>query len=169
MKVEKLSKKNEKLSFLLKDAEDSFINAMRRMVLEEVPTLAVEDVEIKENSSVLYDEMLALRLGLCPIKTDLKSYVKKEDCKCAGEGCARCELKIVLKGSKKGYVFADEAESMDPKCNFVHKMPVVKLLPKQKVETQMTAILGSGKEHAKWSPGLIWYTGYPEIKGKADV
>lgn len=167
MKIEKLSKKNEKLSFILHDAEESFANAVRRMIVEEVPTLAVEDVEIKENSSVLYDEMLALRLGLCPIKTDLKSYGFKKDCKCGGEGCARCELKIVLKGSKKGYVFATEAESMDPKCNFVHKMPVVKLLPKQKIETQMTAILGRGREHAKWSPGWVWYFGIPEFKTTA--
>jgi len=173
MKIEKLSwdKKNNKLVFLLKDAEEGFANAIRRLVAEEVPTLAVEDVEIKENNSALYDEMIALRLGLCPIKTDLKSYELKEKCKCGGEGCAKCELKIVLKGSKKGYVYATEAESKDPKCTFVYKSPVVKLLPKQKIEMQMTAILGRGREHTKWSPGWIWYFGWPEFKvtAKSDL
>ena len=166
MKLEKLSadKKNNRLSFTLKDSEEYFANTIRRMIMEEVPTLAVEDVEIKENSSALYDEMLALRLGLCPIKTDLNSYELRDRCKCGGEGCARCELKMVLKGAKKGYIYATEAESMDPKCSFVYPMPVVKLMAKQKIEVQMTAILGRGKEHTKWSPGMAWYFGWPELK-----
>lgn len=166
MKIEKLdwNKKKNRLTFLLKDAEESFANAIRRLIMEEVPVLAVEDVEIKENSSALYDEMLALRLGLCPIKTDLKSYELKEKCKCGGAGCAICELKIILKGGKKGYVYATDAQSKDPQCKFVYKMPVVKLAPKQKIEMQMTAILGKGKEHAKWSPGWAWYFGWPELK-----
>ncbi|MBR9683279.1 DNA-directed RNA polymerase subunit D [Candidatus Woesearchaeota archaeon] len=173
MKLEKLNwdKKNNLLTFLLKDSEEGFVNAIRRLILEEVPVLAVEDVEIKENSSALYDEMIALRLGLSPIKTDLKSYTLKEKCKCEGEGCASCELILVLKGGKKGYVYATDADSKDSKCKFVHKMPIVKLISKQKVEMQLTAILGKGKEHAKWSPGWVWFHGWPEFKvtGKSDV
>ena len=170
MKLEKLNwdKKNNKLVFVLKDTEEVFANTIRRLIVEEVPTLAVEDVEIKDNSSSLYDEMLALRLGLIPIKTDLKSYNFKQECKCEGEGCARCELKLTLKGSKKGYVLATDANSNDPKCKFVYDMPVVKLIPKQKIELQMTAILGRGKEHAKWCPGWLWYFGWPEFKTTAQ-
>lgn len=169
MKIEKLEldKKKNRLTFLLKETEEGFANTIRRLIVEEVPVLAVEDVEIKENSSVLYDEMLALRLGLCPIKTDLKSYEFKNKCKCGGEGCASCELKIILKGNKRGYVYATEAESKDPKCKFVHQMPLVKLLPRQRIEMQMTAILGRGKEHVKWSPGWVWYFGWPEFKAGA--
>jgi DNA-directed RNA polymerase subunit D len=173
MKIEKLNwdKKKNRLIFLLKDTEESFANTIRRLLIEEVPVLAVEDLEIKDNSSVLYDEMIALRLGLSPIKTDLKSYEFKDKCKCKGEGCASCELKMVLKGSKRGYVYATDADSKDSKCKFVHKMPIVKLLPKQKVEMQITAILGRGKEHAKWSPGWAWFFGWPEFKvtGKSNL
>ncbi|MBT4651831.1 DNA-directed RNA polymerase subunit D [Candidatus Woesearchaeota archaeon] len=165
MKVEKINfdKKNDKISFLLKGVNESFVNVIRRIITEEVPTLAIEDVEIKENSSGLYDEMLALRLGLVPIKTDLKSYTFKEGCKCEGAGCARCELKMAMKVSKKGYVYADSAVSKDPKCKFVYNMPITKILPKQKVELQMTAILGRGKDHAKWSPGWGFYKKEPVI------
>ena len=164
MKIEKLSQKKNFLTFLLKDCDENFTSAIRRLIMEEVPTLAVEDVEIKENSSTLYDEMLALRLGLSPIKTDLKSYEIRDECKCSGEGCARCQLTLILKGNKKGYVYATDAESKDPKCQFIYDMPVVKLLAKQKVEVQMIAILGKGKEHTKWSPGWVWYTNVPELK-----
>ena len=167
MKIEKLTEERKKnsLSFQIKDSDEVFANTIRRLILEDVPTLAVEDVEIKENSSALYDEMLALRLGLTPIKTDLKSYNLKEKCKCNGEGCAQCELKITLKGSKKGYVYAEEAQSTDPKCTFVFpKMPVIKLLAKQKVDVTMTAILGKGKTHAKWAPGWAFYKKEPLFK-----
>lgn len=161
----KEEKKKGKLVLLLKGSDEVFANTIRRLILEEVPTLAVEDVEIRDNSSALYDEMLALRVGLIPIKTDLKSYELKQNCKCNGEGCARCELKINLKGSKKGYIYAEEAQSSDPKCTFVYdKMPVVKLLAKQKLDITMTAILGRGKDHAKWAPGLAFYKHEPLVK-----
>lgn len=172
MKLEKIKeeKKKNKLSFLLKDSDEVFANTIRRLIIEEVPTLAVEDLEIKENSSALYDEMLALRIGLTPIKTDLKSYELKDRCKCKGEGCARCELKMSLKVGKKGYVYAEEAESTDPKCTFVYpKMPITKLLAKQKIDLNMTARLGQGKEHTKWTPGLVYYKKEPVIKIKGKV
>lgn len=150
---------------MLSGSDEIFANTIRRMIIEEVPTLAVENLEIKDNNSALFDEMLGLRLGLLPIKTDLKSYELKEKCKCKGEGCARCELNIHLKAGKKGFVYAEEAKSADPKCKFVQpKMPVVKLLPKQKVDVTMTAILGNGKMHTKWSPGLAFYKSAPVLK-----
>lgn len=167
MKLEKLreEKKKNKLSLLLKGADEVFANTIRRLIIEEVPTLAVEDIEIKDNSSALYDEMLGLRLGLTPIKTDLKSYTFKDQCKCQGEGCARCQLKIHLKAGKKGYVYAGEAESTDPKCAFVQeKMPVVKLIARQKLDLAMTAVLGRGKEHIKWSPGWAYYKQEAQLK-----
>lgn len=167
IKIEKLKeeKKKNKVTLLFKGTNENFANTIRRLIVEEVPTLAVEDLEIKENSSALYDEMLGLRLGLTPIKTDLKSYVLKSKCKCAGAGCAQCELKLHLKAGRKGYVYAEEAESADSGCTFAFpKMPVVKLLAKQKVDLQMTAVLGQGKEHAKWIPGFAIYKPEPEIK-----
>lgn len=167
IKLEKLreEKKKNKISFIVSGSNEVFVNTIRRLIIEEVPTLAVEDVEIKENSSALYDEMLALRLGLIPIKTDLKSYNLKNECKCNSEGCAQCELKLTLKASKKGYVYAEDANSTDPKCNFVYpKMPITKLLAKQKIDLQMTAILGKGKEHTKFSPGLAYFKKEPIVK-----
>ena len=160
IKIEKLEeeKKKGKLILLVKNSDEVFVNCIRRLIIEEVPTLAVEDLEIKENNSALYDEMLGLRLGLMPIKTDLKSYNLKEQCKCSGAGCAQCELTLSLKANKKGVVKASEAVSTDPKCTFVHdEMPVVKLISKQKIDLTMKAVLGQGKMHAKWSPGTAYY------------
>ena len=57
--------------FTLSGASTAFANAFRRAMIGEVPTLAIEDVRIYDNTSALFDEMLAHRLGLIPIKTDL--------------------------------------------------------------------------------------------------
>ncbi len=129
MKIEKLKedKKKGKVSFLLKGTNEAFANAIRRLIIEEVPTLAVEYVEVKDNGSALYDEMLALRLGLMPIKTDLKSYRLPQNEDEIEEKSAACTLQIKLKTSRKGFIYAEDAESADPKCVFVQpKMPIVK-------------------------------------------
>ncbi|XP_077438585.1 DNA-directed RNA polymerases I and III subunit RPAC1 [Vanacampus margaritifer] len=45
-------------------------NAFRRILLAEVPTMAIEKVFIYNNTSIIQDEVLAQRLGLVPIKAD---------------------------------------------------------------------------------------------------
>lgn len=167
MKLHKIKeeRKKNKLLFMVEGSEEVFVNTIRRLILEEVPTLAVEDIEIKENSSALYDEMLGLRLGLLPIKTDLSSYRLPTSVEEVTEKSAACTLQIRLKAAKKGYVYAEEAESSDPKCTFVHpKMPIVKLLAKQKVDVTMTAVVGQGKAHVKWAPGYAYYKKEPVLK-----
>ena len=61
-------KKTPELLVIRTEANESLANAIRRSV-SEVPTLAIDEVEIFKNDSALYDEMLALRLGLVPLKT----------------------------------------------------------------------------------------------------
>jgi DNA-directed RNA polymerase subunit D len=158
-------KKNNRLTFLLKGSEPSFANAIRRSAIEEVPTMAIEDVEIRKNSSALYDEMLAHRMGLVPLTSDLKSYVLPAKCKCNGEGCARCRVALTLKAPDSGYVYASQIKSADPKIKPVHGgMPIAKLLKGQKLEVEATASLGKGKVHMKWAPGLVYYKFKPEVK-----
>lgn len=167
IKLEKIreERKKNKLTFLIKNSSEVFANTIRRMILEEVPTLAVEDLEIKENNTAIYDEMLGLRLGLVPINTDLSSYSLPKNEDEIKEKNAKCTLQIRLKASKKGYVYAEEAESSDSKCSFaIPRMPIVKLLPKQKIDLTMTAVMGQGKKHAKWSPGLAYYKKEPSLK-----
>ncbi len=167
MKCRKIKdeRKKGRVLLLLEGSDEVFANTIRRLILEEVPTLAVEEVEIKDNDSALYDEMLALRLGLIPIKTDLGSYRLPQSPQEVEEKSAACTLQLTLKSTKKGLVYAEEAESADAKCTFVYpKMPVIKLLAKQKLNVTMTAVMGQGKVHTKWSPGYAHYKQEPVIK-----
>jgi len=156
--------KKGKVSFILKNVPPSFANVIRRCVLDKVPTMAIEEVELRKNSSVLYDEFVAHRLGLLPLKTDLKSYYLPSECKCEGKGCARCTLKMTLVGKGPGMVLAKDIKSKDPKIKVVYPdMPIVKLIRGQDIEAEMTAMLGTGKQHAKWCPGSIVYAHKPII------
>jgi DNA-directed RNA polymerase subunit D len=157
-------KKTGRITFLIKGINAAFANAMRRNMIDTVPVMAIEEIEFRKNSSALYDEIVAHRLGLLPLKTDLKSYILPAKCKCKGEGCNRCQLKLTLKVKGPGIVYASDIKSKDPKVKPVYpEMPIAKLLKGQEIELEATATLGQGKEHMKWSPGLIWYKHKPEI------
>ena len=58
------------MEFDLIGVDAAIANAFRRILLAEVPTMAIEDVYIWNNTSVIQDEVLAHRLGLIPIKAD---------------------------------------------------------------------------------------------------
>ncbi len=165
IEVIKADKKNNRLTILVKKSSPAFVNAVRRAIQESVPTMAIDDVELRKNSSVLYDEQIALRLGLLPLTTDLESYNLPAECKCNGEGCANCQVKLTLEAEGPGVVTASEIKSKDPKVKPVFpETPIVKLLKGQKVEVEATAVLGRGKDHSKWSPGHVWYKNGQVVK-----
>lgn len=72
IEVQKLSE--EEVVFDIKGYDVSFANAIRRILLAEVPTMAIENIELYNNTSVMHDEFLGLRLGLIPIKVDAKLF-----------------------------------------------------------------------------------------------
>jgi len=144
---------NDQLIVSFKDTHNTIINSIRRIIIDEVPTFAIEDVEVVANESPLYDEAVAHRLGLIPLKTDLKSYNTKDTCKCGGIGCALCEVKLSITADEEGYVLSGSIKSDDPQIVPVDKeIPITLLFQNKKFEVNLKAILGKGIEHAKWSP-----------------
>ena len=166
MQAELLEKKTQ-TQLMLKKTDHTFVNTLRRLIVEEVPTMAVDVVEFRKNSSVIYDEMLAHRIGLIPLKTDLESYNIPEECTCKAEGCAKCQVKLTLKAKGPKTVYSSDFQSNDPKIIPVIKdIPVVTLLKDQELELEATATLGKGKNHAKYSPGLAFYRDVASINIK---
>lgn len=165
MEIKLLSKDKGKVRIHVKGSTAAEMNAYRRTILDTLPAMAIDTVELLENSSALYDEMLAHRLGLVVLKTDTESYFTREHCKCKGAGCARCTLDLTLEAEGPCTVYAEQLKSKDPAVVPVHgKTPLVKLLDNQKIKLIAHAILSTGKEHIKFSPGLMYYQGYPNIK-----
>jgi len=85
IKVVQLEK--DEMEFDLVGIDFSLANAFRRIMLAEVPSMAVDKVFIYNNTSIIQDEVLAHRLGLIPYKADHRLFEmhKKE----AGEGKPR--------------------------------------------------------------------------------
>jgi len=169
MDMKVLKKDKDKVVFQLDGINPAVANMIRRFAMNHVPALAIEDVKIQKNSSALYDEMFAHRLGLIPLVTDLKSYTMKSECSCKDKGCAKCGLVLSLKAKGPGVVYAGEIKSNDPKVKPAEgKLPIVKLLQDQEVQVEMKAVLGRGKDHIKFSPGLVYYRGVPALKTASE-
>lgn len=162
-----LEKTDDQLTFVLSGSTVSFVNALRRIVLDSVPIMAVDTVEMRKNDSPLYDEMLAHRIGLVPLTTDLKAYKPRDVCSCAGEGCMSCEVKLTLKKKGPCNVYASDFESSDPHVKAAYpEMLLVKLFDEQELDLVAVAALGGGKQHAKHSAGYLTYRYVPTVKAK---
>ncbi len=165
MEIEFASLDDSLARFTLSGASPAFANAIRRAMIGEVPTLAIEDVRIYDNTSALFDEMLAHRLGLIPIKTDLATYTTQDKCSCGGAGCPGCTSTYTLSVEGPRTVTSGDLIPQDPKAVPVYdNIPIVKLTKGQKLVIEARAVLNTGREHAKWQPTLVCgYKNYPVI------
>ncbi|KAK1754607.1 RNA polymerase [Echria macrotheca] len=153
--------------FELSNTDLSFANSLRRVMLAEIPTLAIDLVQIEENSSVLADEFIAHRLGLIPLNAEgVDALNYSYDCDCE-EYCERCSVTLVLHakctGDENMQVVARDLVPTGDRVNQVLGTPIIndadglgplilKLRPTQEVKITCIAKKGTAKEHAKWAP-----------------
>lgn len=142
------------------------INALRRVLISDVPVLAIDDVIILDNTSVLYDEVLAHRLSMIPIRTDLRKLPKIEECEQELVDPSLCQVRFELNVEAKEptVVYSRDLKSDDPSARPVYEdMPIVKLVPGQKVVLEAYARLGRARNSVKWQAGLAAYYYYPRV------
>jgi len=170
VEIEILEKTDDYMRFIVKGVNVPFVNALRRIMLTEVPAMAIDELVILENSSMLNDEILAHRMGFIPLKTDLDSYNLPEECTCKSEfGCNLCRLTLTLEAEaaeKTITVYSRDLKSENLDITPVSdKIPIVKLALDQKIKLEAYARLGTGKDHAKWQPvSMCTYKYLPQIK-----
>ncbi len=145
------------LRVVLSGTNAAFANALRRAMVSEVPVMAIDDVIFIENSSVLYDEVVAHRLGLVPLKTDLDAYVMPEECDCKSElGCSKCRASFTLEAEATEHSISVYSGDLKPESDLIRpvsdRIPITKLGPSQRLKLEAYARLGKGLEHAKWQP-----------------
>jgi DNA-directed RNA polymerase subunit D len=158
MKITNYKREGQTISFNISGVEVGMLNAFRRTIIGRVPSMAVDKVLVYNNSSILNDEFLLHRVGLVPLKTDLKTYNPQAQCKCAGEGCARCVCKVTMDVTGPRTVYSSDMVSQDENVKPVYdNIPLVKLLGDQKIKFEADAVLGFGCEHSKWQPGIAGY------------
>jgi DNA-directed RNA polymerase subunit D len=158
--IEVIESSDARIRVRLKDIDRAYANALRRVAISQVPVMAIDDVVILENSSVMFDELVAHRLGLIPLKTDLNRYNLPEDCDCnSALGCPKCRVLLVLDAEatdRPKTVLSSDLVSEDPESKPVSdSIPIVKLAPGQRIKLEAYARLGKGSEHAKWQPTAV--------------
>lgn len=164
MEIDIRKKDENQLLFVIEGCNDAFINAIRRISTVEVPTMAIDTVEVLKNEAKIFDEALAHRLGLVPITTDMDSVVMASECDCE-DHCPSCSVSLLLKEKGPKTVYSGDLKSEDPKVvPYNDTIPLLKLKEGQEVELVAIAKLGKGLEHAKWQPTTACaYKYYPII------
>lgn len=155
-----LERDNNHIVIEFSDIPRQYVNALRRLSISQVPTFAIDDVVILENSSVMHDEAIAHRLGLIPLRTDLERFVMPHNCDCNSTlGCSKCRVLLVLDSESqdktKVITSADLISEDDVVKPVNSEIPIVSLAPGQKLKFEAYARLGTGKSHAKWQPTSV--------------
>ncbi|KAI8068272.1 RNA polymerase Rpb3/Rpb11 dimerization domain-containing protein [Gongronella butleri] len=158
--IRELSK--DSINFILSDTDLSVANGLRRVMIAEVPTVAIDMVEIETNTTVLADEFIAHRLGMVPIDSrEVENLRYTRDCTCS-QYCRECSVELTLH-VKCTEDRTKEVTSRDLVTSNPAFVPVlqdkndtgillVKLRKGHELKLKCIAKKGVAKEHAKWSP-----------------
>ena len=169
MSLEVLEKNDRNLIFVVEGISIEMANAIRRIIISEIPVMAVDEVIILKNDSPLYDEIIAHRLSMIPLTTDLDVYKLPRECECEGYGCPLCQVSLTCEVTNTSNnpmeLYSGDLNSNDPKIIPVNpNIPIVRIDKNDKVIIEAYAILGIAKDHVKWQAiSNILYRFYPQI------
>jgi len=198
VKTKIIEESDEKIRILLTDTDRSFVNSIRRSLISDTPKMAIDTVrfelgtiemddEVWETNGPIPDEMIAQRLAMLPIPTRHDEFYFQDSCPNCSElvvedrGCPLCTMLFTCKsfGSEEGRMvtagdmnfLGEERLSIPEKY---HTIPITKLFRGQMIEFYATAVMGRGRDHAKWSPvcGIAFtprYIGVINIASRAKI
>ncbi len=160
-----LKQEGDAVEMLLTGFAPALVNAIRRTIINNVYTIAIDDVTIYKNTSSMYDEVLASRLGLLPIKT-LSSLNKGEK-----------SFTFKLKETGPKAVHASDLICEDEDVKPVYgDMLIINLREGEAIELEAKAVFGNGQDHTKFTPAHVFYHFYPvidikkgEVKGAQKI
>ncbi len=167
MEIEIIEMADEKAKFLLKNTSPAMANALRRTLLSDIPKMAIDKVEFltgkiegddgKEYESItpLFEEIIAHRLGMLPVPTDLDLFVPQSECACGGEGCPSCTIMYSVRKTGPATVYSSDLQPLggpnSDKLRIVDEfIPIVELTPEQGIYVYATAVMGTARKHVKW-------------------
>ncbi len=145
MNVSVSNEDDRKLDFTLSKSSVSFANLLRRFSMSQVPTFAIDKVTVYENSSTLFDEYIAHRIGQVPLK--ISGSVQPDE-----------EALFTLDATGPCTVYSGDFRTGHDKIRMaLDKIPLLKLMQEQNLRLEGKAVSGVGRKHAKWQAGLAGY------------
>ena len=176
VKVKIISEEGNDIKILFTGADRSLLSAIRRTLMVDTPKMAIDTVRFElglveqegetwESTGPLPDEIIAQRLAMIPIVTRHDDFYFQNECPSCKElvedqrGCPQCSVIYACKefGTEEGkMIYAGDMKPMgDDSLSIIDEfkeIPITKLFKGQMIEFFATAIMGRGREHAKWSP-----------------
>ncbi|MFA5382786.1 MAG: DNA-directed RNA polymerase subunit D [Candidatus Micrarchaeia archaeon] len=142
----KIEKEDEKiLNFSLNGAYIGFANVLRRYILGQVPTFAIDSVTIYDNSTYMFDEFIAHRIGQIPLHTP-KKY----------KGDEQVIFTLDEKGPK--LVKAEDLKTSDKTIKPSKPNILLFTLGEgQDLRLEGKAVIDKGKKHGKFQAGIAAY------------
>jgi len=167
MDIEIIEMADRKAKFVLKNSSPAMANALRRTLLSDIPKMAIDTVEFytgkiegddgKEYESItpLFEEIIAHRMGMLPVPTDLGLFVPQSECSCGGEGCPSCTIVYSLQKTGPCTVYSSDLQPLagpdSDKLRIVDEfIPIVELTADQGITVYAKAVMGTAKKHVKW-------------------
>jgi len=158
------SMSDEEVHFDMVGIDPPLANALRRILIAEVPTVAISRVTIFQNTGVIHDENLAHRLGLVPMQFEPDDLNwKSADAEFSEDNSLRFSLHVVCTADRRSVYSRDliwNPWSEEQRKRFEDCPPrpvaedilIAQLRQNQEIECECFCEKGIGKEHAKWSP-----------------
>ena len=148
VKLEDIEITPSHLRFRLSGANYSVANTIRRAASGSVSSFAVDSVTFYENTTSMFDEYIAHRIGLVPLTTPAKGYDEKD------------EILFTLGAEGPATVYSKDLKSDDKSVKVANeRIPLMKLAAGQSLRLDGKAVMGSGARSSKFQPGLITYKG----------
>lgn len=164
MKIQILNKNKEKLKFKISDIDNAFASELRNIMISEIPILSIEWVDFHRNDSVVWNEILANRLGLIPLSFKPNTISFKDSCKCKEKGCVKCQVKFSLKKKGPCIVYSGDLKSNNKDVKPIYnKIPITELNENQELDLEAYAEMGIGKTHAKWQGAIVGFRNLAKI------
>jgi DNA-directed RNA polymerase subunit D len=149
--VEFIERDDRNARFLVRGATPAFANGIRRAMIADVPTFSIDTVRFVENSSVMFDEMIGLRLGLVPLTTPLDDFEVGD------------EVTLALDVEGPATAYSGDIESSDELVQPADdNIPIIELKEQQRIELEADAVLDRGRDHAKHQGGVA--VGYRHLQ-----
>ncbi|WP_251343353.1 DNA-directed RNA polymerase subunit D [Haloplanus halophilus] len=149
--VEFIERDDRNARFLVRGVTPAFANGVRRAMVADVPTFSIDTVRFVENSSVMFDEMIGLRLGLVPLTTPLDDFEVGD------------EVTLALDVEGPATAYSGDIETSEPLVEPADdNIPIIELKEQQRIELEADAVLDTGREHAKHQGGVA--VGYRHLQ-----
>jgi DNA-directed RNA polymerase subunit D len=141
--VEFIERTDRRARFVARGLTPAFANGVRRAMIADVPTFSIDDVRFVENSSVMFDEMIGLRLGLVPLTTPLDDFEIGD------------VVTLALDVDGPATAYSGDLETSDALVTPADtNVPIIELKEGQRLELEADAVLETGKSHAKQQGGV---------------